>query len=56
MKKFLNIFKIEDLRKKLAFTGFLLLIYRLGGKIPVPGVNKGVLKISIMFIIFVFVS
>ena len=44
MKKFFNIFKIEDLRKKLAFTGFLLLVYRLGGKVPVPGVDKGVLK------------
>ena len=44
MNKFLNIFKISDLRKKLAFTGFMLLIYRLGGKVPVPGVDKGVLK------------
>ena len=44
MKQFLNIFKIADLRKKLAFTGALLLVYRLGGKVPVPGVDKGVLK------------
>ena len=44
MRKFLNIFKISDLRKKLAFTGAMLLIYRLGGKVPVPGVDKGVLK------------
>tara|TARA_Y100000590_G_scaffold39920_1_gene42615 strand:+ start:175 stop:1506 length:1332 start_codon:yes stop_codon:yes gene_type:complete len=44
MRKFLNIFKIADLRKKLAFTGALLLVYRLGGKVPVPGVDKGVLK------------
>jgi len=44
MKKFLNIFKISDLRKKLAFTGSMLLIYRLGGKVPVPGVDKSVLK------------
>tara|TARA_S200000501_G_scaffold245021_1_gene229417 strand:+ start:24755 stop:26086 length:1332 start_codon:yes stop_codon:yes gene_type:complete len=44
MNKFLNIFRISDLRKKLAFTGFMLLIYRLGGKVPVPGVDKGVLK------------
>ena len=44
MRKFLNIFKISDLRKKLAFTGALLLVYRLGGKVPVPGVDKGVLK------------
>ena len=44
MRKFLNIFKIADLRKKLAFTGALLLVYRLGGKVPVPGVDKSVLK------------
>ena len=34
MEKFLNIFKIPDLRKKLVFTGLLLLVYRLGGKVP----------------------
>ena len=44
MKKIINIFKIPDLRKKLAFTAGLLLVYRLGGKIPVPGINKGALK------------
>jgi len=44
MKKFINIFKISDLRKKLAFTAGLLLVYRLGGKIPVPGINKSALK------------
>tara|TARA_Y100000590_G_scaffold348112_2_gene398979 strand:- start:121 stop:1461 length:1341 start_codon:yes stop_codon:yes gene_type:complete len=44
MKKFINIFKISDLRKKLAFTGALLLVYRLGGKVPVPGIDKSALK------------
>ena len=44
MKKFLNIFRISDLRQKLAFTGALLLVYRLGGKVPVPGVDKNVLQ------------
>ena len=33
MEKFLNIFKIPDLRKKLIFTGLLLLVYRLGVKL-----------------------
>jgi preprotein translocase subunit SecY len=40
MEKFLNIFKIPDLRKKLVFTGLLLLVYRLGGKVPIPGIDK----------------
>ena len=44
MKKIINIFKISDLRKKLAFTASLLLVYRLGGKVPVPGINKSALK------------
>ena len=44
MRKFINIFKIPDLRKKLAITAGLLLVYRLGGKVPVPGINKSALK------------
>ena len=38
--KFLNIFRIPDLRKKLIFTGLILLVYRLGGKVPIPGIDK----------------
>ena len=38
--KFLNVFRIPDLRKKLIFTGLLLLVYRLGGKVPIPGIDK----------------
>ena len=34
-----NAWKIEDLRKKLIFTFFILLIFRLGSAIPVPYVN-----------------
>lgn len=34
-----NIFKIPELRKKLFFTLFIFFIYRLGGHIPVPGIN-----------------
>ena len=44
MKKFLNIFKVADLRKKLAFTAGCLLVYRMGGKVPVPGIDKSALK------------
>src|ERR1017187_2302181 len=35
----LNAFQVADIRKKLAFTAGMLLIYRLGSPIPVPGVN-----------------
>lgn len=39
LSTFTNIFKIPDLRKKLAFTLGLLALYRLGAQIPVPGID-----------------
>jgi len=51
MKKFIetlkNIYKIEDLRARLGMTLFLLLIYRLGSYVSLPGIDPaqlGVLK------------
>ena len=43
IEKFLNIFRIPDLRKKLIFTSLLILVYRLGGKVPVPGIDRAAL-------------
>ncbi|MEO0078602.1 MAG: preprotein translocase subunit SecY [candidate division WOR-3 bacterium] len=34
-----NIFKIPDLRRKILFTLAMVVAYRLGGHIPVPGIN-----------------
>jgi preprotein translocase subunit SecY len=39
VEKFLNIFRIPDLRKRVLFTMAMLAIYRLGGHLPTPGVN-----------------
>jgi len=39
-RTFLNIFKIPELRNKLLFTIGLLLIYRIGFTVPIPGVNQ----------------
>lgn len=43
MKKFIetirNIFKIEDLRKRILYTLGILLIYRLGSFVVIPGIN-----------------
>lgn len=39
-----NIWKVVDLRTRILFTLFILLIYRIGAFIPVPGVNKDVFK------------
>jgi preprotein translocase subunit SecY len=38
--KFANIFRIPDLRKRIFFTLALLAVYRVGGHIPIPGVNS----------------
>src|SRR5262245_16354616 len=34
-----NIFRIEDLRKRVLFTLALLMVYRVGAHIPTPGIN-----------------
>ncbi len=39
-----NIWKVEDLRKRILFTLFILLVYRLGSFIPVPNIDKSVLE------------
>ena len=38
-----NIFKIEDLRKRIGFTVLLILIYRLGCYVVIPGINPNLL-------------
>ena len=40
---FVNAFKIGDLRKKLLFTLGVLVVYRIGAHITIPGVNAAVL-------------
>ncbi len=39
-----NIFKIPDLKKKILFTGLILIIYRFGSFIPTPGIKAQILK------------
>jgi len=40
LEKFQNIFRIPELKKRVLFTLGLLVVYRLGGHIPTPGVNS----------------
>src|SRR3984957_18884671 len=47
LEKFLNIFRIEDLRKRIFFTLALLAVYRLGAHIPTPGIDAS--KLSTFF-------
>ncbi len=35
-----NAFKIEEIRKKLIFTFFMLVVVRFGSQLPIPGVNR----------------
>ena len=44
LNSFQQAFKIGDLRKKLLFTLFMLLVFRLGAHIPVPGINPEALE------------
>jgi len=45
LEKFLNIFRIPDLRKRVLFTLAILAVYRLGSHIPIPGVNAHQLEL-----------
>jgi len=42
-KTFSNAWKIEDIKKKIVFTLFIILLYRVGNAIPVPYINKELL-------------
>ena len=40
----LSAFTVAEIRKKLAFTAFVLALYRLGAHLPVPGINVDAVK------------
>jgi preprotein translocase subunit SecY len=39
-----SMFRIPELKRRLLFTGMILLVYRLGGHIPAPGIDRTALK------------
>ena len=41
-----NIFKIEDLRKRIVYTLLLILVYRLGSFVVMPGINPNLIADS----------
>ena len=49
ISKIVNIFKVPELRNKIAFTAALLFVFRLGGIVLVPGVDREVVKQFIAF-------
>ncbi len=44
---YINAFKIKEIRKKMLFTLLLIVVYRLGSFIPIPGVNTVLLKSAV---------
>ena len=44
VKTFLSSFRVPEIRKKLAFTAAMLLLYRIGAYIPAPGINVDAVK------------
>lgn len=44
IKTIAQAWKIPDIRKKIVFTLLMLLVFRLGSNIPVPGIDRSILK------------
>ena len=44
LETFKSIFKVEELRKRILFTLGILIVYRIGGHVPTPGVDGAVLS------------
>jgi len=44
LQTFKNIFKVKELRKKVLFVLAMMVVYRLGAHIPVPGVDVSILQ------------
>lgn len=44
LESFRNIFKIPELRKRILFTLGIIIVYRIGGHVPTPGIDPNVLS------------
>jgi len=44
LQTFRNAWKVQDLRKKILYTLLMLLVYRIGCLVPVPGVNTSLIS------------
>ncbi|MFQ5882612.1 MAG: preprotein translocase subunit SecY [Candidatus Methylomirabilales bacterium] len=43
MSEIANIFKVPELKKRILFTGLILIVYRIGAHIPTPGIDAAAL-------------
>ncbi len=44
----IDIFRIKDLRDRILYTLFILIVFRLGTALPIPGINVNALKLYFM--------
>ncbi|MDR1052307.1 MAG: preprotein translocase subunit SecY [Endomicrobium sp.] len=44
MKKITDVFKMSEFKKKILFTLFIIVVYRIGATIPIPGINSDAVK------------
>ena len=47
-KTLLDIMRVKDLRTRILFTAAMLVVFRLGAAIPIPGINMNALKLYFM--------
>ena len=40
LKTLSQAFKVKEIRKKMIFTILMLIVYRIGSNIPVPGIDR----------------
>lgn len=40
-----DVFRIKDLRKRIGFTALMLILFRLGATLPIPGINVNALRL-----------
>ena len=44
LNKFKQALQIKDIRKKLVFTFLMIIVFRMGTTIPVPGIDTSIIK------------
>lgn len=47
LDKFQSIFKVEELRRRIFYTVMILVVYRIGGHIPTPGIDGSILTAAL---------
>jgi preprotein translocase subunit SecY len=53
---FINAWKVAELRKKIIFTALMLVVFRVGAHIPVPGIDTAIIQSLLSSSIFGFVD